>query len=537
MGECLGRATPCEAEFCPQCADVGGEGRRRCDAAWASWGLAAKSVGDSAAFGLTQGQRLSIVSLMAVLALAAVLEPIWLLRAVSVAAWTLMICLSAFRLALIFTPVRGAKLPSAAPLEQPRYSVLAPLYDEAEVVADLVESLGRLDYPSSKLDIQLIVEADDGATRRAAIQAVTDAGPHFHVTIVPPGAPRTKPRALNFALSRAQGEYVVVYDAEDRPAAEQLNAALGAFDEGGERLAAVQAPLAWWNARENLLTRQFALEYAFQFHVVLPALARWGWALPLGGTSNHFRRAALEAVGGWDPHNVTEDADLGFRLAAYGWRVGVIFPRTAEEAVTSLCAWTKQRSRWFKGFVQTWFVRMRCIGQLRQVAGWGAVTSLQLTVAAPVIAGLAHGVLAGWTMAMALRYAVTGHWPLAFWDAAIVAGSLGVSALALAVGAIRSRQFGVIPDIALAPFYWTLQTPAVLRAFWQLFRAPFHWDKTRHGVAKSKSLPPTSWPAAPIQSEQGPDHVDGDVRAVTATSAGSARQPGSERWRTAPPPQ
>src|SRR5262249_16387500 len=229
----------------------------------------------------------------------------------------------------------------------PTYTILCPLYREANVVPDLMAALARLDYPVGALQIQLLIEADDPDTLAAALAAPS--APHIEIVLIPSSAPRTKPKALNVGLARARGAFVVVYDAEDRPHPQQLRMALKAFTDGDAQLACVQAPLLIDNAAASWISQQFAAEYAMQFLEVLPMLARFRLPLPLGGTSNHFRTAALRACGGWDPNNVTEDADLGYRLARDNWRIDVIAPPTYEEAPIRLGPWLNQRARWIKG--------------------------------------------------------------------------------------------------------------------------------------------------------------------------------------------
>jgi cellulose synthase/poly-beta-1,6-N-acetylglucosamine synthase-like glycosyltransferase len=106
------------------------------------------------------------------------------------------------------------------------------------------------------------------------------------------------------------------------------------------------------DTRTSWLARYFTAEYAGQFDVVLPKLAALGLPLPLGGSSNHFRTVTLREVGGWDPHNVTEDADLGMRLARFGYRSGVVASSTYEEAPADIGRWLGQRTRWFKGWMR-----------------------------------------------------------------------------------------------------------------------------------------------------------------------------------------
>lgn len=232
----------------------------------------------------------------------------------------------------------------------PLYTVLVPLRDEAAVLPQLVSSLGRLNWPRSKLDIRLICEADDVATKKAI--AALDLPPNFTVVDVPVVGPRTKPKALNYGLQTASGELVAVYDAEDRPHPDQLLEAWQSFAEAGETLACVQAPLVVANFASNANARLFGFEYAALFRGLLPWLSKHGHVVPLGGTSNHFRRAALEAVGGWDAHNVTEDADLGLRLSRCGYAIATITRATLEDAPIDLDVWLRQRTRWYKGWMR-----------------------------------------------------------------------------------------------------------------------------------------------------------------------------------------
>ena len=244
--------------------------------------------------------------------------------------------------------------PAAPPLqdhELPIYTILVPLYREAGVLPQIIANLRAIDYPAAKLDIKLLIEFDDVPTKAAA--AALDLDAPFDILVCPHGEPRTKPRALNIGLRFARGEYVVVYDAEDRPEPGQLRLAAAAFHHAGPSVACLQASLAIYNAEDGWLARMFALEYAVLFDIVLPGFARLNLPMPLGGTSNHFRTAMLERVLGWDPWNVTEDADLGLRFAEEGLHVGVLPSTTFEEAPFRTRAWMFQRIRWLKGWMQT----------------------------------------------------------------------------------------------------------------------------------------------------------------------------------------
>jgi glycosyltransferase XagB len=370
----------------------------------------------------------------------------------------------------------------AEPTSWPTYTILCPLYREANIVAALAAALERLDYPKHALDIKLIVESDDAETVAAAL-AVADR-PHIEVISVPAATPRTKPKALNAGLARARGEYVVVYDAEDRPHPQQLRAALAAFEDGGPQLACVQAPLAIDNHDASWISRQFAAEYAIQFREILPLIANLGLPLPLGGSSNHFRIEALKRSGGWDPYNVTEDADLGYRLARDGWRADVISPPTWEEAPESFGVWLNQRSRWIKGHMQTWLVLMREPFKAAREMGLGAFASMHLVLGGGILAAFVHGPIFLVVMIAALSpYNILG-------TADFLLALFGYC-VALFTALTASALTGSLSHIRAAftmPLYWPLQSIAAYRAVFELIFRPHFWAKTAHGAAARTSI-------------------------------------------------
>lgn len=370
----------------------------------------------------------------------------------------------------------------AAPARWPTYTILCPLYREAEVVPDLVAALGRIDYPRDALDIKLLIEADDVDTLAIALAMMGP--PHIEIVLIPPAAPRTKPKALNVGLARASGAFVVVYDAEDRPHPQQLRAALAAFEDDAG-LACVQAPLVIDNASAAWISRQFAAEYAIQFRQMLPLLAHLGLPLPLGGTSNHFRIDALRAVGGWDPYNVTEDADLGYRLARERLRAGVIAPPTYEEAPITFAAWRAQRTRWIKGHLQTWLVLMRNPFRAAREMGLGAFAAMQLVLGGGLAAAFAHGPLALIVMIAALspyQLLTTADFILAL-TGYCVAVFAALSATALSGDLSHARAAPTMP------FYWPLASLAAYAAVFDLVLRPHRWSKTTHGVSPRAPAP------------------------------------------------
>jgi cellulose synthase/poly-beta-1,6-N-acetylglucosamine synthase-like glycosyltransferase len=299
------------------------------------------------------------------------------------------------------------------------------------------------------------------------------------VVAVPPGGPRTKPKALNFALPFARGTFTVIYDAEDRPEPAQLREALEAFRDGGERLACVQAPLSIDNTADSWLARLFTAEYAGHFDVFLPGLSALRLPLPLGGSSNHFRTASLRALAAWDPYNVTEDADLGMRLARFGYCAGTIGATTYEEAPTRLGPWLRQRTRWFKGWMQTWLVHMRAPAKLWRDLGPAGFFGFQLIVGGSAFFALVHPLFLA-----ALIDDAFGGTLTRLYFATAVAGYLASAVLGF-IGLKRRGLTRIVWVLLLTPLHWLLLSIAAWRALYQLIFAPYAWEKTQHGLAKS----------------------------------------------------
>ncbi|HEX4296939.1 MAG TPA: glycosyltransferase family 2 protein, partial [Devosia sp.] len=381
-------------------------------------------------------------------------------------------------------PARG--VPLLGDPDLPLYTVLIPLRDEAAMVPMLHRAMAAIDYPPEKLDIKFVVEEGSVATVEAVRGVLED--PRFRLVVVPPGRPQTKPKALDYALPLARGRYLVVYDAEDVPDPGQLRLAASHFaaDAG---VACLQAELVPENASENALTALFAGEYAGLFGRLLPALARWRLPVPLGGTSNHFRIDALRALGGWDAFNVTEDADLGVRLARRGMRARMFASRTLEEAPLGYRAWLAQRTRWMKGWMQTFIVHNRAPLQFLRDAGWRGFLGFQVLVGGMILTSLLHTFfIASLLLRLGLE-GVVGLVPKDLWDwlsvAILVSGYGGAFAIQVS-GLIHQRAYHLLPIQLLLPAYWFLHSFAALRAAWELVDRPDYWAKTRHGVTRLK---------------------------------------------------
>jgi cellulose synthase/poly-beta-1,6-N-acetylglucosamine synthase-like glycosyltransferase len=382
-------------------------------------------------------------------------------------------------------PVEGA-VPLADHRPLPTVSLLVPLYREAGMIRPLVDALERLDYPRALMDVKLLLEADDADTLAAATAAPLPSW--IRLLVLPPGEPRTKPRALNLALDFCEGEIVGIIDAEDRPDAGQLRAVAETLRGAAPRIACVQCQLAWYNARENWITRCFQIEYAIWFDVLLRGFQRLGLPVPLGGTSVYFRRSALRELGGWDSHNVTEDADLGMRLARQGLSVAVIRSTTEEEANCRAMPWIRQRSRWLKGYLLTWLCHMRAPLRLWRDLGPVGFLGLNVLLLGGVVTYLAMPLF--WAALAATLLAgrsIFGDM-LPGWAVWALGGSLALGQavmLACAIVALRRRGApGLLAWVPTLPVYWTLGALAAWKAIIELAAAPYYWDKTRHGVSR-----------------------------------------------------
>ncbi len=382
--------------------------------------------------------------------------------------------------------VSSEELESLDDRDLPVYTLLIPAYKEAEVLPELLSALNRLDYPPTKLDIQVLMEQGDPET----IKAYDEWKPpsHFHRVIVPSSIPMTKPKACNYGLIHARGEYVVIYDAEDLPEPDQLKKIVVAFAKAPADVACIQSKLNYFNSEQNILTQWFTIEYSMWFDLFLPGLAASHAPIPLGGTSNHFKRNGLVEVGAWDPYNVTEDADLGIRLFKRGYKTAIVDSTTYEEANSRLYNWLRQRSRWIKGYIQTWLVHMRNPLRLIQEIGVMPFLSFQFVVGGTVFAALLNPIY----------WLLTTLWFLVHWQfiEAIFPGVihlLGAVALFIGnfaftymnvAGALRREKYGMVKYALVSPIYWGLASIGAWMGFIQLLYKPHFWEKTHHGFSK-----------------------------------------------------
>lgn len=375
--------------------------------------------------------------------------------------------------------------PAPAPLlpngDLPMISIMVALYKESRIVARLIRRLEYLDYPPDKLEVIFLIEDSDQAT--AAVLSGLQLPLWLRVVSVPTGRVRTKPRALNYGLDHCRGSIIGVYDAEDAPAPDQLRVVANRFLGADDGLACLQGRLDYYNPNFNWLARCFTIEYAAWWRIFLPGIERLGLALPLGGTTLFFRRAALVDLGAWDAHNVTEDADLGIRLARRGYRCELIPSVTKEEANCRTLPWIKQRSRWIKGFMMTWATHMRDPALLYRELGPKRFIGFQVMFAGSFFQALFAPIL--WTLWL-LPFGLLGLGPLPA-AAILPLASFGILAEAFLfccnLAALRKTGHKINPLwLFTMLFYNMLASFAAYKALWEMLFHPFYWDKTSHGL-------------------------------------------------------
>jgi cellulose synthase/poly-beta-1,6-N-acetylglucosamine synthase-like glycosyltransferase len=456
---------------------------------WTTWGAAR----DGARRTITSYQKLVVGLLCVALAAGAFLLPdTFLLAPVAFITFTYLVA-GVYKAVIL---VRGERVQNAAAVEAyaipdedlPLYTVLAPLYREGKIAPVLVEQLTTIDYPVNRLEVLLLVEHDDAETRSALEECSLPS--HVRVIDVPAGTPRTKPRALNVGLSWAHGRFIVVYDAEDRPESDQLRKAVAMFHTLPRQVVCLQARLNFYNRHQSLLTRLFSMDYAIWYDMLLPGMAGTRTIVPLGGTSNHFRVDALRRLGGWDPYNVTEDADLGVRIARARLSVMVLDSVTWEEAVARIPQWVRQRSRWIKGYIQTYLVHMRHPTQLLRQVGPRAFLDFQIMVGGSSFILLINPIM--W--ALTVTYFLSKETPLAATIQSLFPTALYYPALLCLLAnfiffycqlyiCVRRGYDDLARYTLLGPLYWILMSVGAWAGLISLLRNPHYWAKTEHGTS------------------------------------------------------
>ena len=441
---------------------------------------------------LSTGQSRFLIASVALFALVFALFPIPSLVALTGASVIFYAAFAVYRFRLIHhslghefeLPVTVEDVAALSERELPVYTILVPLFREAHIVPRLVAALSALDYPATRLDIKLLCEEDDEDTWSAVL--AMNLPPQFRLMIVPLARPQTKPKACNYGLAHARGEYVVIYDAEDNPEPDQLKKVLAGFALAPDDVVCIQCKLNYYNRKQNLLTEWFTTEYSMWFDLFMPGLAAAEAPIPLGGTSNHFRRDVLLGLGAWDPFNVAEDADLGIRLAKLGMRTAIVDSTTYEEANSVLDNWLRQRSRWVKGYIQTWLVHMRHPVALWRALGPRRFLSFQLVVGGTPMSFLLNPVFSALTTLWVLGQAdiIRQVFPSFIYyvgAAGLILGNF-VFTYVNVVGSMARGYYDLVKFALFSPMYWLLMSVGAWKGLIQLFVRPHYWEKTVHGL-------------------------------------------------------
>ncbi len=370
--------------------------------------------------------------------------------------------------------------------ELPVYTILLPVYKEDKIIRKLIWNLRGLDYPKDKLDVKLLIEEDDDKTLEA-VRAL-DFPANFEVIVVPFHMPKTKPKACNYGLFFCKGKYLTIYDAEDIPDSDQLKKVICLFNKLPENFVVLQGELNYFNKNENLLTRMFTLEYSYWFDYMLTGLESLDIPIPLGGTSNHFKLDRLVELGAWDPFNVTEDADLGVRVFDKGYKVGVVNSTTLEEANNEPFNWIRQRSRWIKGYMQTYLVHMRNPRALIKKIGWKGFLGFNFFIGATPATFLIYPIL----VLVFIFYVVFDplvmkrifpDWINYISTFNLIAGNVMMIYVNM-MAVFKRRYYELILFALFNPIYWLMHSFAAYKGLWQLITKPFYWEKTNHGLTK-----------------------------------------------------
>lgn len=376
--------------------------------------------------------------------------------------------------------------------ELPRYTILCPLYKESNIIPQFVNAISNLDYPKDKLQTIFLLEEDD----RETISKIENLSlpDYYEMVIVPHSNPKTKPKACNYGLKIAKGEYIVIYDAEDIPDMDQLIKTVLSFKKSHPKVACIQAKLNFYNPRQNILTRAFTAEYSLWFDLVLTGLQSINAPIPLGGTSNHFKVEILRKLKGWDSYNVTEDCDLGMRIAKNGYRTAIVDSTTHEEANSSVANWFWQRSRWVKGYIQTYFVHTRKPSEFLKIKKTHLLT-FQLIVGGKVLSMIINPIM--WIITISyfvfrtqIGSAIEDYFPAPIFYMAITSAVLGnfLYMYYYLLGCLKRGQYDLIKYMIFIPFYWLFMSAATIIAVLKFIHAPHHWSKTKHGLHLSKAV-------------------------------------------------
>ncbi len=267
--------------------------------------------------------------------------------------------LNFYRLQMVFTKDKIKDVPEPAidknRKEFPLVTILVPLKQENEVIHQTFSAISNLNYPSSSIQGIIIVESTDTLTKKSIETSIIPDG--FEVMEIPTLPPFTKGRAIQRALLVAKGKYITIYDAESRPEPNQVIKAVEILEKEKGKTC-LQSIIRIENAKENEITSFFASEFWDWYDKRMVNLHKRGIPFGLGGNSFFLATETLKEVGGWDPFNVTEDAELTVRLIKNNVDIKLMNSITHEACPSTMKNWIKQRTRWSKGLLTTSIIHL-----------------------------------------------------------------------------------------------------------------------------------------------------------------------------------
>ncbi|MCB0156131.1 MAG: glycosyltransferase [Anaerolineae bacterium] len=283
--------------------------------------------------------------------------------------WLTIYACNAWVMTMLFLKHRRDIVPPLEPPMEaatwPSVTVQLPIFNEALVVERLIDAVAKLEYPAQRFQIQVLDDSTDETTQLAAARVEQYRQQGVNIELVHRRyRPGFKAGALRQALTQASGQFIAIFDADFVPEPDFLLKTIPHF-ASHSRLGFVQTRWGHLNRDYSLLTAAQALALDGHFVVEQTARNRSGLMMNFNGTAGVWRRACIEAAGGWQADTISEDFDLSYRAQLAGWHC-LFLPEVVApaEIPPQLAAFKRQQFRWAKGSIQ-------CLKKL----GWPVVRS------------------------------------------------------------------------------------------------------------------------------------------------------------------
>src|SRR6185437_2042734 len=248
---------------------------------------------------------------------------------------------------------RNAPLPRPPLATLPRVTIQLPIYNEMYVADRLVDTVCEMDYPRDLLEIQVLDDSTDETREIAELAVRRHAARGFDIHYLH-RVDRTgyKAGALEAGLKVAKSDFIAIFDADFIPPKDFLRRTLPYFSD--DKIGMVQARWGHINQDYSLLTKIQSILLDAHFVLEHGGRNRGGCFFNFNGTAGVWRRAAIDAAGGWQHATLTEDLDLSYRAQLLGWKF-VFLPDVVSpaEVPVEMNSFKSQQHRWAKGSIQT----------------------------------------------------------------------------------------------------------------------------------------------------------------------------------------